>query len=201
MLVAANLTRWYLAAHHTWETKMWCNTFVQLDAIALGIILAVLLAGHAPRIAPLLRAALLIGGFTCLALAGNYFQIKGDPLTISRVLFGYPVAVFGAVAIFLATLRPVDSNVCPTSPRTWGMKPFIYLGQISYGLYIFHILGLMISDYTVHNQEASLPRYLLRVTVAFAVTVTLSAISYRWLETPFLAMKRRFSHVLSRPAS
>ena len=225
MLVVSNLSRWYLAAHHTWESRMWCNTFVQLDAIALGIILAVLLAGRAPRLAPLLRAALLIGGFTCLALAGNYFQIKGDPLTIPRVLFGYPVAVFGAVAIFLATLRPAAGKGGPHPPvvgecgmqasggpfklsfglsgavdsaspsaRTWGLKPFIYLGQISYGLYIFHILGLLISDYTVHNQEASLPRYLLRVTVAFAATVTLAAISYRCLESPFLSMKQRFSH-------
>ena len=59
LLAIANLTRWYLAVHHTWESKMWANTFVQLDGIALGIILAVLLAGRAPRLAPLLRAALL----------------------------------------------------------------------------------------------------------------------------------------------
>ena len=76
MLVVANLTRWYLAAHHTWESRIWCNTFVQLDAIALGIILAVLLAGRAPRLAPLQRAALFIGGFTCLVLAGDYFRSK-----------------------------------------------------------------------------------------------------------------------------
>jgi peptidoglycan/LPS O-acetylase OafA/YrhL len=37
------------------------------------------------------------------------------------------------------------------------------------------------------------------VGVALAVTVGLSAASYRWLETPFLQMKQRFTHVLSRP--
>jgi peptidoglycan/LPS O-acetylase OafA/YrhL len=214
MLAAANLTRWYLAAQHTWESRIWSNTFVQLDAIALGIILAVLLAGRAPQLARLQRAALFVGGFTCLVLAGNYFQIKGDPLTPARVLLGYPVVTLGAVALLLATLRnePVSgaregnrsegNSGWPTSARSWrmwGMQPLVYLGRISYGLYVFHVLGLMISDYTVHNQESSLGHYFFRVAVAFTVTVSLAAISYRWLETPFLTLKQRFTHVLSRP--
>jgi peptidoglycan/LPS O-acetylase OafA/YrhL len=285
-----------LASRHTWESRIWGNTFVQLDAIALGVILAVLLAGTAPRIARLPRIALFTGGLACLVLAGNYFQIKADPLTVSRVLLGYPVMAIGAVALFLATLRdqpPTDvSNdnkaggphppgargrsavswrvpggeasfgecgaeavtggpyspsvgecgieasaysrktsaalphqpVCsehedasavatlavPSQPerrrmplpqsRRWQVSQlFVYLGRISYGLYVFHVLGLMISDFAVPHQGASLGRFLYRDTVGFAITVALSAISYRWLETPFLNLKQRFTHVLSRP--
>jgi peptidoglycan/LPS O-acetylase OafA/YrhL len=212
LLAVANLSRWYLAARHTWESRIWCNTFVHLDAIAFGIILAVLLGGQAPRLTRLHRAALFIGGAVCLALAASYFRIKFDPLTTSRVLLGYPVAAIGAVALFLATYTggphpPVvgecgDKTALPPAKRSWQVwEPFIYLGRISYGLYVFHILGLMISDYTVHHQDSSLGRYLFRNTVALALTIIFAAISYRWLETPFLAFKQRFSHVLSRPAS
>jgi peptidoglycan/LPS O-acetylase OafA/YrhL len=199
MLVIATLTRWYLALQHTWESKLWCNTFVQLDAIALGIILAVILSGRAPRLSPLLRSALFIGGFTCLVLAGSYFRIKADPLTTSRVLLGYPVAALGAVALFLATLHHGGPPTSARSWRMWGLRPLVYLGRISYGLYVFHILGLMISDYTVQHQDSSLLRYLFRNAVAFAITVLLAAISYRWLEAPFLTLKQRFTRVLSRP--
>ncbi len=214
MIVVANLTRWYLASRHTWESKIWGNTFVQLDSIALGIVLAVLLAGAAPRIAPLPRIALFTGGLACLVLAGNYFQIKGDPLTVSRVMLGYPVMAIGAVALFLASLRDqpdgsgnvsagppaVGESGVETSACSWRIsEPFVYLGRISYGLYVFHVLGLMISDYTVLHQGSSLGRFLFRDTVGFAFTVALSAISYRWLETPFLTLKQRFTHVLSRP--
>jgi len=80
-----------------------------------------------------------------------------------------------------------------------GLGPLIYLGRISYGLYVFHVLGLFISDHLVANQTASLARYALRIGVAFAITVAMAAASYRWLETPFLSLKRRFTHVLSRP--
>jgi peptidoglycan/LPS O-acetylase OafA/YrhL len=57
----------------------------------------------------------------------------------------------------------------------------------------------MISDYTVHHQDSSLGRYFFRNAFAFATTVAMAAISYRWLETPFLTLKQRFTHVLSRP--
>ncbi len=190
MLWVATLVRWYLASRHTWESRMWCNTFVHLDAIAFGIVLAVLLGGQAPRLTWLHRAALLIGGLTCFVLAGSYFRIKFDPLTTSRVLLGYPVAALGAAAVFMGTIRPA---------ATLRRNPFVYLGSISYGLYVFHVLGLMISDYTVQHQDSSLGRYLLRNTVALTVTVVFAAISYRWLESPFLRLKQRFSHVLSRP--
>ncbi len=190
LLAIATLTRWYLASRHTWESRIWCNTFVQLDGIAFGIILAVVLAGRAPRLTTLNRAALLIGGFTCFVLAGSYFRIKFDPLTTSRVLLGYPVAALGAAAVFLGTIRPA---------ATLRRNPFVYLGSISYGLYVFHVLGLMISDYTVQHQDSSLGRYLFRNTVALTVAIAFAAISYRWLESPFLALKQRFTRVLSRP--
>ena len=112
MLVVANLTRWYLATRHTWESKIWANTFVQLDAIALAFCLPSSWT-EPPRVARLPRFALFTGGFACLALAGNYFQIKGDPLTVSRVMLGYPVMAIGAVALF--------SPPSATKPRPSGV--------------------------------------------------------------------------------
>jgi peptidoglycan/LPS O-acetylase OafA/YrhL len=208
ILAAASLTRWHLALRHTWESRMWCNTFVQLDAVALGIILAVLLAGRAPRVAPFVRAALAIGGAACLVFAACYFRIKFDPLTTPRVLLGYPVAALGAVALFLAILheqKPAQIQTAPLKPSVglsravW--KPLVYLGRISYGLYVFHILGLMTSDYLIPNAQASLGRYLFHNAAALGVTIVLAAISYRWLETPFLTLKRRFTRVLSGPSA
>jgi len=266
MLVVANLARWYLASRHTWESKIWANTFVQLDGIAFGILLTVLLAGAAPRIAPLPRIALFTGGLACFGLAANYFVINGDPLTMSRVLLGYPIMAIGAVGLFLATLRdqapaagsaalpvsggppssvgeygggvvlpksadvylrssihgsvsggqsavvevaadapplsrPTDAGL-RSSVRGWRIsewKPLVYLGRISYGLYVFHVLALMVSSYTVARPDSTLGRFLLRDTIAFVITVVLSAASYRWLESPFLTLKQRFTHVLSRP--
>jgi peptidoglycan/LPS O-acetylase OafA/YrhL len=204
MIAVANLTRWYLGVRHTWESRIWCNTFAQLDAIAVGVLLAVLLAGAAPRLARLHRAALFCGGAVCFFLSAGYFRIKADPLTASRVLLGYPVVVLGAIALFLATLRPqaTDARSAGASARGWSARllgALVYLGKISYGLYVFHILGLFLSNYLVAHQDSSFGRYLYREAVAFALAIVMAALSFRWLETPFLTLKQRFSRVPSRP--
>ncbi len=189
LLGVATATRFYLGAHHRWESEIWCNTLVQLDPIAAGILLAVLLKGAVPQLSKLARVAMVAGGIACLAIAALYFGIKNDPLTTWRIVLGYPMVALGGLLLVSAVLR---DGARPA-------KPLVYLGRISYGLYVFHVLGLLISDNIVSNQTASLARYGLRVLVAFALTVTMAAISYRWLETPFLKLKQRFTYVLSRP--
>jgi peptidoglycan/LPS O-acetylase OafA/YrhL len=189
LLGVATATRFYLGAHHRFESEVWCNTLVQLDPIAAGILIAVLLRGAVPQLSRLARAAMIIVGIACLATAAMYFGIKNDPLTTPRIVLGYPTVAIGGVFLLLAVLRE-------------GAKParaLVYLGRISYGLYVFHVLGLTISDYVVPNQTANLARYSLRVFVALTLTVTMAAISYRWLETPFLKLKQRFTYVPSRP--
>ena len=79
-----------------------------------------------------------------------------------------------------------------------GKSALVYLGRISYGLYVFHVLGLFVSDYVVKEQTASLARYLCRDAFALGVTIALAAMSYRWIEKPFLRFKQRFTLVLSR---
>ena len=190
LLIVATLTRLYLGSHHAGETQVWCNTFARLDPIALGVLAAILLKGRTPNLQPLARVALFVAGLSGIALAANYWMVKYDPLATSSMMLGYPAAALGSVALLIAVLN---------GHAMLRKSALVYLGRISYGLYVFHVLGLMISDYTVHAQTASLGRYVLRVSVALAVTIGLSAASYRWLETPFLQMKQRFTHVLSRP--
>jgi peptidoglycan/LPS O-acetylase OafA/YrhL len=73
----------------------------------------------------------------------------------------------------------------------------LYLGKISYGLYVLHEFAHFCA---MRWLPAVTP---LRVTaqsaLGFVLTVALAAASYRWLESPFLRLKERFAHVQSRP--
>jgi len=189
LLAVATATRFYLGAQHRGESEIWCNTLVQLDPIAAGILMAVLLRGAVPQFSRLARVAMIVAGVTSLATAALYFGIKNDPVTTTRIALGYPAVALGGVLLLLAVLRE------GATPARW----LVYLGRISYGLYVFHVLGLLISDNVVLKQTASLARYALRVGVAFGLTGAMAAISYRWIETPFLRLKQRFTYVLSRP--
>lgn len=190
LLAVATATRIYLGLHHVGESDAWCNTFVQLDPIVIGILLAVWLRGEIHRLSRLGRAALMLGGITGLAMGSMYFGIKNDPLTTTRLVLGYPSVAIGGGLLLLSVLRVKDGG---------SVRPLVYLGRISYGLYVFHVLGLLISNHLVSDQTGSLWRYALRVGVGLAATILMAAISYRWLETPFLRLKQRFTHVLSRP--
>lgn len=203
MIAAANLTRWYLAVHQTWETRIWCNTFAQMDAMALGILLALVLRGAVPRIAGWHRWVLILSGWGCFVLAGSYFSIKADPLTVARVMLGYPVALLGALAILLGVMRPSETRPPAEAEQQRARLPRAlgYLGRVSYGLYTFHVCGLMFSDYHVANHESTISRYLLRNAVALAVTIMLAIASFYLLERPFLKLKKRFTHVESGRAA
>ncbi len=77
-----------------------------------------------------------------------------------------------------------------------------YLGKISYGLYVYHLLGVNIA-YSIANRFVDPQRLLFHpasvLFLAFLITTLLSAVSYQILERPFLRMKDRFTIIKSRP--
>jgi peptidoglycan/LPS O-acetylase OafA/YrhL len=190
MVAIAWAVRSYLGTHGATETQVWCNTLARLDPIAAGILVAVFLRGETPDLSLQKRVAMIGFGVACLAMAGNFWSIKVDPLTTPRILAGYPVVALGAAALLLGVL---------SSAKVLSKSVLVYLGKISYGLYVYHVLGLMVSDYAVPHADAGLVRYLFRDAIALSLTIAFAAASFRWLETPFLGVKQRFTHVLSRP--
>lgn len=143
------------------------NTLARLDTIALGI----LLAG--------IRLNLSIVKRVVLALAGLAFWATATTLPD---LFAFPVTTLGSAALFLACLGM-------ELKAGW----LIYLGKISYGLYVYHVLALdMAWRYFGHTG-------LVVISAAFAVTVACAAASYRFLEAPALRLKERYTHIPSRP--
>ena len=71
---------------------------------------------------------------------------------------------------------------------------FGYLGRISYGLYVFHDFALRAAGVTLLHAMGFSPVFVVGV-VGLALTVACAAVSYRFLELPFLRLKRRFSVV------
>jgi len=74
-----------------------------------------------------------------------------------------------------------------------------YLGKISYGLYVYHYLCIMIAEKVLQANGVDHLYMLLREIMAFGLTVLMAAVSYAVLEKPFLNLKRRFTYIRSRP--
>jgi peptidoglycan/LPS O-acetylase OafA/YrhL len=82
-------------------------------------------------------------------------------------------------------------------------KPFLYLGKISYGLYVFHVLWLGLARDALKHLGSShlspLAFQLIVMAIALPATVVTGMLSYQYLESPFLRFKKRFTFVRSRP--
>ncbi len=76
----------------------------------------------------------------------------------------------------------------------------IYLGQISYGLYVFHLLAIKLAEMlAAHLNFKGMTYFSAKSFSALAITIILSMLSYSFLEKPFLKLKKKFTVVNSRP--
>jgi peptidoglycan/LPS O-acetylase OafA/YrhL len=189
MLIISNATRIAMIALHGGMNSVWCNTLARLDPIAAGILVAAVLRGGVPNFSLGTRFSMLVAGIIPLALVANYWKIhEPERLLWIPTLVGFPVVAISCTLIMLAVL-----GITLRMPRS-----LLYLGKISYGLYVYHALGNVLSGMLIPVHTAFI-QLALRPVAALAVTMLLASISYAVLETPFLKLKKRFAHVDSRP--
>jgi peptidoglycan/LPS O-acetylase OafA/YrhL len=155
------------------------NTFCRLDSIAAGLVLASL--GTTWRVyKPAARVCFASLGLLLL-LSTVYLVVKVPEVWLFSQIFAYSTIAIACAALVIAILGAGGIARNPI---------LIYLGRISYGLYVFHEPALILA----HRFSVALT-----IPLGAAITLALGAISYRWFETPFLRVKRRFEHVPSRP--
>ena len=171
--------------------QIWCNSFVQFQFFGAGSLLAILLRDRTLSLKPSLRVTIFIIGLAFWLLATEVFHVdafQSPSPDFKGIIWGYILVAVGCTLIFLATLG-LSSRKLP--------KSLLYLGKISYGLYVFHV-SCVGAVYVVGIRN---PGYLLSVVrylAALGMTVVLAALSYRYFEKPFLKLKSRFTFVESR---
>jgi peptidoglycan/LPS O-acetylase OafA/YrhL len=185
-----------LGLRQTPDPTIWANSLVQFQFFALGAMTAIGLRGRVPDIAKPLRWGLFIAGLLCLraAQAAVFNRDPSLPHDFAHIAPRFVAALAGCLCLFFSMLSlPADRL----------QKPFIYLGKISYGLYVFHVLWLGLTRDALARVPTGhfSPLTLQLGGMAFALpaTIATAVLSYRYLESPFLQFKKRFTVVLSRP--
>ena len=193
LLVLAASARLILLLKHTGGQPIWYNSFARLDSIACGILLAAILHGRLTlRVGLPTRLALLVAGMSAWLIVGLYCGLLEPVPTLLGGMFGYPLMSLGGVAIFLSVLGAAQDGF-PFLNYSW----LVYFGKISYGLYAYHFLGLQLSHLLLTRYHHA-HSWTLSWLLALAITFSLAVISFRWLESPFLRLKRtKFTHIPS----
>jgi peptidoglycan/LPS O-acetylase OafA/YrhL len=134
------------------------------------------------------RCCLIVSGIALLASLSHWSLDESYQLRMLPNLIGFPLIALGACSLLIAVMDwPVAIP-----------KPLVYLGKISYGLYVFHEMGMFLADKLLRDSHGGV-HLAIRITASFATTVGLSILSYRVFETPFLRLKNRLAHIHSRP--
>ncbi len=81
--------------------------------------------------------------------------------------------------------------------------PLVALGRISYGLYCLHLIGVLAAIEVLKHLALDTEVWqilILQPILSLALTIVAAVLSYRFLEMPFLRLKKRLSYVVRNKA-
>ncbi|HSZ87490.1 MAG TPA: acyltransferase [Puia sp.] len=135
--------------------------------------------------------ATLRNSFTFLALVFFYFYQFWELRRIDDLYF--PIISASVFAILVALVATSSTFIYFSEKNI-----FSRLGKISYGLYVFHtvvILSLITLAKFIGISFTNGISYFLFAVLSLAFTIAISKLSYHYLESPFLRLKKKFRSV------
>jgi peptidoglycan/LPS O-acetylase OafA/YrhL len=188
VLLITNCCRILMAAMGAHVRAIEYSTVTRIDPIILGILIA-LFTDKIPVLNTGQRISLFaVGVGTWICVSAYSLGYHFEAVHPWRLVIALPLTAVASAAILLAVAgarHPVFKN-----------RLLIYLGKISYGLYVVHMFALSCAARLVHRFS---PSILVQASVGLLIAIVLAVASYHCLERPFLKLKERFSYVHSRP--
>jgi peptidoglycan/LPS O-acetylase OafA/YrhL len=133
-----------------------------------------------------------------LALAGIPILIYLTPYVLQDAVY-LPYSVFFLIIIIHVSTKERH--------QAWLENPIMsYLGNISYGLYMYHMMVIVLvinalTHYLHWEKELNLFQNLSIYTLSIGLSIGLASLSYRYFEKPFIQLKRKYTHVVSGDAA
>lgn len=172
VILASPPLRFFLAHHHV---NIYSNFFCRLDGLMAGALLAVVLRSE--TFAPSKYVKLAWVSFlmaACLAILAENQQVRWIAFSMTSL---------ASVSLVYLALFSLAKWV-----QSFFRNRFLtYTGTISYGLYLLHKIPLDVSK-EIHADRHPF----LSIFVILVASCVLAAISYTFLEKPFLRLKRFF---------
>jgi len=170
---------------------IWSATWLRLDGLAWGALLAVVVRGPLQE-----RRRLAVAAFSALAVAVGLAVVgAGHGALTRRTAIGAALQL-GLADLGFAALVALALVAGSARPTANGGATLRYFGRISYALYLVHQFV-----FWTYDRVGLLPRgapaaafpFLVRATVVLAVSLAVAELSRRYIEGPCLALKVRFT--------
>lgn len=204
------LMRWLVKSK-----KMIFGLIIFLICVKIFVILSPVSEGITRFVGTLKFEAMAVGALGAFWLYYNkpfiermFFSIPVQilsVLSIPMVLLFVPYRIFDTLYLFLSfpfLILILNVSCNPSSLIKLENRVLNYLGKISYGIYMYHLLVVtfVVNFATeIFNLPSLLTQSqrLLFYISSISITILISALSYRFFEHPFIKLKSKFSKVLS----
>jgi peptidoglycan/LPS O-acetylase OafA/YrhL len=173
----------YRLGRVTPSPQVWTNSFVQFQFFGAGGLIALFLFRRELHLSRAPRIILAVAGILLWVVAQRCNLISFEPRDASTLMLGYFSVLLGTAVLFIAIL----------GQKAQVPKIVVYLGKISYGLYVFHELIFWTVFDRLHCQHKGLG-----TLFVLAATIGIAAMSYEFFEKPILRLKNRFETIQTR---
>ena len=159
--------------------------FPPLNALAIGGIFGILFIKSENRQIPdwiLSKKVQIIS----LVIAG-FFVLKGT--YIPGIYFEFYAIIFGINIFYLSSLKSIlnlENSILN------------FLGKISYGIYMYHPLVIHLAFSLLLRSKIA--NHYLYYFLIFSLSILISWLSYEFLESKFIRLKKKFTHILTGSA-
>jgi peptidoglycan/LPS O-acetylase OafA/YrhL len=170
-------------------------TWFVADGLAIGSLMAILLRTPVSRNQLVALCTFLLGFIPLVAIAGGPFGILNRQRLLGATLLYTVANLFFAGFLLLFLLLGTGPR------RPWVNSSLLrFLGYISYGLYLIHMLAFRVYDRVAHHYWPQLlpsagrfDLVVLRFAVAGGAAIVLAYLSRKYFEDRFLRMKDRIA--------
>lgn len=198
-ILAVALWRTWLTFHVAFGAvairRIYFGPDTRIDVILYGVLLAFILTDE--RSAALVRKLLARWWVPFALLAAFAVAVRIDNRWSGHI--GNSIG-YSASALTMALIVAYLHTVKPTGIlRILRAKPLVWIGRISYGMYLFQPLVIKGLG-SVFGSPSGLAGIVLISVAAYGGTILVAGISYTFFESRFLRLKSRFQAIPQQPA-
>jgi len=175
----------------TWSqsySRVYYGADSHADGLLAGSLAGILVSSGALPSSPALTRVLNWSGHLTLGLLFLFLRF-GWAADAYVLLGGLLVLNLGMASLVVCLLRSPG----PVLKGLFEFPPLVWIGRISYGLYLWHMVTFALGHWF------RFPIWAAGWPVTMAATVAVAALSFVALEQPLLRLKRRFARVSAPP--
>lgn len=192
LIILVFAIRFTIIPYVTPNPTIYMNTFTRLDTFIIGSLLG-LITFYKPIYHQKLIKIYSIPFFIFLSFCFiNYLSSISVLSSKNQFIQGFSYTI---IAIYLTYL--ISYALIPGSfiNRIMSLKTLVWLGKISYGLYIWHRLATDLAAFLTVKYQSSL----LTLITSLIITILIASISYYYYELFFLKLKSKYTQINSKP--